>query len=297
MHIDQLEAFIYISLTGSFSKAGEILFLSQPSISSKIKVLEKELGTTLFERIGTKIYLTEEGESFLPYAQEALKNIHQGKLSLQNLNHDLDGEVHLSVVFSGTNYFLPNIIKEFNQLFPKIKLIVYSGHSNQVLNMILNHDAKLGIIRSIFHPQIESIRLQKDEIILVFHPEHPLSQRQRISIKDLAHMPLILFKRETLDWILINNAITKAISSPNIVMEIDSIEGAKQMVQNNIGVSFLPRFCIKEELQKGSLLTIPLTDIPKIQRSFELIFRKGETFDHLTQLFFNFIVQKFEHTS
>lgn len=293
MNSEQLEAFIYISLTGSFSKAAKLLFISQPSISSKIKVLEKELNTILLERTSTKIYLTEEGKAFLPHAQQVIKTIQEGKLSIQNINNEFDGEIHISVVFSGTNYLLPKIIQEFNQIYPNVKLVVYSGHSDQVLKMVLNDEVSMGIVRSISHPQVESIHLEEDEIVLVFHPDHKLSSFQNIDILDLAKIPLILFKRETIDWMLINNAIKRAHLSPNIIMEIDSIEGAKQMVGKNLGISFLPRFSVNDELQNGDLRTASITGIPKIRRNFELIFSKDEQFDRTAKLFSNFIFHKF----
>ncbi|WP_067730558.1 LysR family transcriptional regulator [Oceanobacillus damuensis] len=289
MDIEQLEAFIYIATTGSFSKAAEILFISQPSISSKIKVLEKDLGFTLFERSGSRVYLSEEGEVFLPYAQEAINNIQRGKFYIKKMNNVFDGEVVISVVFSGANYILPKIIHQFNKKYPKIKLVVYSGHSDQVLGMVLEKEVSVGIVRSIFHPEIDSIQLKQDKMILVFHPDHSLNSTKEVNIKDLSQTPLVLFKQETFDWILINNVFKKAKLTPSIAVEIDSIEGAKQMVRNNIGASFLPNFSVKEELKSKELITLPVTGIPEIHRNFELIFTKGETFDEVTKLFINFL--------
>jgi len=293
MNLEQIEAFVYISFTGSFSKAAELLYTSQPSISAKVKALEKELNSTLFERTSQSIYLSEEGKTFLPYAQNMLDNLHKGKVAIKNTNSTLvEGEVHISVVFSGTEHFLPRIVSEFNQRYPNIKLVVHADHSNQVLNMVLNNDVLIGIVRSISHPRIETIPLEEDNVVLVFHQHHPLNAYQYVNIQELASLPLILFKRETIDWMLINNAVKKANIHPNIIMEIDSIEGAKQMVKKNLGISFLPRFAVKEELQKGELKTVPVDGIPSIQRNFELIFVKGQELDQATEVFRRFLADK-----
>ncbi len=289
LNFDQLEAFIYIANTGSFSKAGELLFLSQPSISSKIKVLEKELGTPLFERNYSNVYLTEEGETFLAFAQAAVDSIQKGKRSIQKRNELFDGEVVLSIVFSGAGYFLPSRIQAFRDTYPNIKFSVFSGHSDQVLDMVLNQDVSAGIVRSIYHPQIESFCIEEDEMILVYHSDHPLSKLDKPTLEDLANSPLILYKPETKDWKLIQNAFKKVELAPNIVAEIDSIDGAKEMVKNNIGASFLPYFSVKNDLHNGLLHTIKIDGIPKIERDFELIIKKEQTVDDATKLFIDFI--------
>lgn len=293
MNLDQLEAFVHVALTGSFSKAGEILFLSQPSVSARIKVLEDELQVNLFKRVGAKIYLTEEGRTFLPFAQEVLKNIEEGKTTLRKLNQPSEGEVVIATYFSGANYVLPEIVKAFQELHPNIKLVIYSDHSDQVLDMVLNQVVSFGIVRSIFHPQIDSTILEQDEVCLVFHPEHPFNQKEQLLAQDLAETSLVLFKRETFDWELIHNAFKRKQIKPQIVVEVDSIEGAKQMVKKRIGAAFLPFSAVKEELQTGDLNTLHVIDMPRIFRNVELIYRKGDTFDAATKLFFNFIIEKY----
>lgn len=293
MNIDQLEAFVHIALTGSFSKAGELLYSSQPSISAKVKALEKELNCTLFERTSTEVLLSEEGKLFFPYAQNAIKDIQNGRLAIVNSNKGMvRGEVHISVVFSGAEYFFPKIATEFNKQYSDIKLVVYSGHSDQVMQMVVDHEASLGIVRSISHPEIEARRLEEDEIILVFHPSHSLNDYESINILELADSALVLFKRETMDCLLINNAVKKGKSQPNVIMEIDSVEGAKQLVKNNIGASFLPRFAVDQELRNGELKTIPVEGMPTIKRDFELIYKKGRELDKATEIFRNFIVNR-----
>ncbi|HEX7066110.1 MAG TPA: LysR family transcriptional regulator [Bacillales bacterium] len=289
MNVEQIEAFIYVAMTGSFSKAGEILFLSQPTVSAKIKSLEEELGGTLFERTGKNVYLSEEGKAFLPYAQNTLKNIQKGISSVQKTNNTFDGELPIGFVFSGASYLLPKIFNDFYEKYPKIKLVAYTGHSDQVLKMVLEHEVSIGIVRSVFHPDIESISLIRDEMVVVFHQDHSFGKKQNLTIQEVAKTPFILFKRETLDWTLINNAFKKANLSPNIIVEVDSIEGAKQMVKKNIGVSILPRFAIQDELESNTLKTATIPEIPIIYRHFNLISLKGSTLGPTAKKFSQFI--------
>lgn len=293
MNFDQIEAFIYAAHTESFSRAGEILFISQPSVSMKIKTLEEEMDVTLFERNGKLIHLSEEGKLFLPYAQKVMKTIHEGVAEVQKSKHPLDAEITIAAVFSGVSLFLPNILKSFNERHPTLKPVIYAGHSEQVLKMVLDGEVSVGIVRSLLHSKIESFTLMKDDMILACHPDHPFGAMGEISIKEVADTPFILFKHETLDWTLIHNAFEKAHLSPNIILEVDSIEGAKQMVKENMGISILPRFSIETELRSGQLETASISGMPTINRNFDLIFTQGKDFNDATRMFVDFLKDRF----
>lgn len=296
MNLDQIEAFIYASLTGSFSKTGEILFLTQPSVSTKIKALEQQIGAPLFERTGKEVYLSKEGEEFLPYAQKIMSNLQYGISAIQKQHVNSPEEMSIAAVFSGVSYLLPRLLSEFHQHNPCIKPIIYTGHSDQVLKMIVENEVSLGIVRSLFHTGVESFPLMKDEMVLACHPDRPLAttETNELPIEEVAKVPFILFKHETLDWTLIHNAFAKADVTPNIMMEVDSIEGAKQMVLENMGISFLPYFSIAEELKAGSLYTADIHGFPTIQRNFDLIFNPDNLFNQATRKFMNFLKERFE---
>src|SRR5699024_3827533 len=148
---------------------------------------------------------------------------------------------------------LPKLIHAFYRDHPNIKPIIYTGHSDQVLKMVLDHDVSLVIVRSLYHTKIESIPLMNDEILLACHSPHPLPANRQFSLHEVSGLPFILFEHETFDWTLIHNAFDRADIKPSVVMEVDSIEGAKQMVMENMGISFLPYFTISKELASKQL--------------------------------------------
>jgi DNA-binding transcriptional LysR family regulator len=291
MDTGHIEAFIYVALTGSFSKAGEMLFLTQPTISSRIKSLENDIGYSLFERSGKNVALNEAGKTFLPFAKQILQGMQEGKLSVHRSTVTTEGELQLSSVMSVANYFLPSVVKEFNQKYPKVKLGIHTRHSHQVLDMVLHHEVPIGIARSIDHPEIKSIRLIQDDMVLVVYPNHPFSRKTIISIADVANEPLILFNRGSLDRTLIHSVFDKNKLEPNVVMEVDSIEAAKQMVKQEIGLAILSRLTLNEEINHGYLKTIEISDMPQIQRDVDLIFLKDKRFHGITKLFVDFITQ------
>jgi DNA-binding transcriptional LysR family regulator len=128
-------------------------------------------------------------------------------------------------------------------------------------------------------------------MVLVVFPDHPFSRKTTISLTDVANESLILFNRGSLDRTLIHSAFEKNKLEPNVIMEVDSIEAAKQMVKQEIGLAILPRLTLNEETTTGHLKTIGISDMPQIQRDVDLIFLKDKRFHGITKLFVDFITQ------
>ena len=295
MNIEQIEAFLYVATTSSFSKAGEVLYTTQPTISSRIKSLETLLSCQLFDRKGNNISLTEEGEAFLPHAKNVLHHIQTGKKAVQRKNLELDGRIDMSAVFTGAINFLPYYIKGFNVKYPNVKINVRTGHSNQVLDMVLKNQTSFGISRSIHHPKLETIHLFNDQMVLAIYPGHPFQSHKTISIKDLNNEKFIQYARNTMDWTLVQNAFDRLNYSPDIIIEVDNIEVSKQMVKNRLGIAILPRSAIKDELTSGCLIEVIVSDLPDIQTNYDLIYLKNKTFNKLTHGFINFLLMHSWH--
>lgn len=291
MNMEQIEAFIFVALTGSFSKTAELLYLSQPTVSMRIKALETSLGCKLFQRTGHTISLTKEGDIFLPYAKSILMMLQEGQQAIQRSYGDVEGDLAISTVFVAAFYILPELIKQFQQLYPKIKLTILTGHSHQVLDMVLNHEVSFGITRAVTHPQITQIQLMSDEMVLAIYPEHPFSGRSRVTIEEVARERLILFNRGSLDWKLIDSAFNHYQLQNNVVMEADNIEVVKRMVKQKLGIAFLPRFSIQKDLADGELQEVEVLNLPQINRNFELIYLKDTPFHGIMRTFIDFLMQ------
>src|SRR5699024_8311771 len=138
MDIEQIKAVIHVSSTGSFSKTAEYLFISQPTVSAKIKTLEEEVGNTLFERNKNYVYLSESGKAVLPYAYNILNNANKGRDAIKKTNSNFKGELAFAIFFSGSSYILPKIVENFNKQYQEINLVTLTGHSNQVVDMVLH---------------------------------------------------------------------------------------------------------------------------------------------------------------
>ncbi|WP_243297550.1 LysR family transcriptional regulator [Bacillus litorisediminis] len=292
MNMEQIEAFFYVSLTGSFSRAGEILHISQPSVSARIKTLENEMGYPFFIRNGKMVHLTKEGETFLPYAKIVLENMRDAVLAIQQTNSKTKGEIRIATVLTVSNYVLPFLIKEFCETYPNIKLVIHTVRHDQVLDMVLNHEVLLGICSSVNHPPIKTTYLFEDELVLAAYPEHHFSTIKTIGFNEVSNQPLILFNRGSSDWTILNKAFKTAGVKPNVILEADNIELIKQMVRKKMGISFLPRFSIQEDLQSGNLMEVPVRNLPQLRLPFQLLYLKETKIDGILKIFYNFLLNK-----
>ncbi|MBI0578001.1 LysR family transcriptional regulator [Neobacillus cucumis] len=291
MNIEQIEAFIFVAVTRSFSKAGEALFTTQPTVSARIKALENSLNCQLFYRTGNTVNLTKEGSTFLPYAKDILHSLKDGQYAIQREQLKLEGEIEISAVFVAAFHFLPDLMKEFHLEFPQVKVNLYTGHSTQVLDMVLNHQVTFGIARAVNHPKIESIHLFHDEMILAIYPEHPFGSREAVTMEELAREEFILYNRNSIDWTLIHNAFDHLQLQKNVIMETDNIEVVNRMVKQKIGIAILPKSAIGEELNNGTLIEVKVANLPYIQRDYELIYLKDRSFDRISESFLDFLVK------
>lgn len=297
MNIEQFKAFVYVALTGSFSKAGEILFVSQPSISARIKSLEESLGYPLFHRKSKNITLTTEGETFLPFAENILDELLNGLDAIQQKTSTTKGVLNIASVLTVAQYILPELISEFHTRYPNVIPMIQTGHSHNVLDMVLNHEVPLGISRSVSHPDIHTVHLIDDEMILAVYPEHSFFDRSNVTIEDVAQEPLILFNRGSVDRTLIDNTFNSMNVVPNVVMEVDNIELVKQMIKKRLGIGLLPKFAIENTLKKKSLGIVNIDNLPQLSRPFQLIYSNERKIDGVLKIFVDFIKEKLHSQS
>ena len=278
MEFGQVEAFITVAKFGSFTKASEALFLTQPSLSARIKSLEKELGEILFHRIGRGVKLTEAGTTLLPYAERSFENLKDGKDALHSARTVSSGKLNLASARVISTYVLPEIVKQFHEQYPGIDVTIKTGRSSEVLQMIQQEEAQIGLSRTLVHPEIFSSHLYNEEIVLASHPNHPFAIRGKASMRDIALEPLILYDKGSTYFIMIEEACREFGVIPNVIMNLDSVEATKQMLERGLGVSFLPVNSMKRELEMGMLSIIDLDDGHKVKLPTSVILRKSKIY-------------------
>jgi DNA-binding transcriptional LysR family regulator len=272
--VAQLEAFAEIARRGNVSRAAEALFLSQPALSARLKSLEAELGAELFVRTRRGVRLTDTGRAFLPYAQRAIDSIADGKLFVAELARGGEGRLAIGAAPSVSTSVLPALLSRFRDDHPNVQLVVLTGHSEEVLEMVLREQVELGLVRDLRHPDIVGVPLYDDELVLVVHPEHPFSRRRRINVADVASEHLILFDRTSSYHELTNVLFREAGIVPRGVMELDNVDAAKKMVEHGLGVALLPHSAVAAELASGRLARVRLADAQAIRRRIVAVRRR-----------------------
>lgn len=291
MDFGQIEAFIQVSTHSSFSRAAEALHLTQPSITARIQALERELGEELFERGGRGVRLTDAGRVFLPYVERILQYLQEGRDAVEDVRNVQLGSLRLGSAITISTYVLPTILHRFCGDYPLVDVVIRTGRSEQVLNMLLTDEVQVGILRTLSHPDTESIYLYDDEIVLVAHPDHEFAASGSATIAEVASEPIVLFDRGSSYYSLIHDLFRKANVIPNVAMELDSLEATKRMVEEGLGVALVPDVTIRRELESGSLVQVGLSDIEPIRRPIALQYRRNRKRSRAVQAFIDTLAE------
>ena len=264
MQLAQVEGFVEVARRGNLSRAAETLFVTQPALTARLRALEAEVGVPLFRRGRRGMTLTDAGRAFLPHAERALRSLRDGAAIVGQL--PIAEALVLGAAPAISTYTLPELLVRFTASRPDIRLVVRTGHSEEILDQVVRGDLDVGLIRAIHHPDIESLTVLEDELVLVANPEHPLARRRRIAPSQVADARLILFDRTSSFYDLTRTLFRQAGSPPRGVLELDHIDAAKRMVLAGLGVALLPRSAVGDELAAGELRAIEIVGSPPIER-------------------------------
>jgi DNA-binding transcriptional LysR family regulator len=275
MQLAQVEGFVEVAHRGNLSRAAETLFITQPALTARLRALEAEVATPLFRRGRRGMTLTDAGRAFLPHAERALRALRDGSAIVGQL--PIGEAVVLGAAPAISTYTLPPLLVAFVAERPEARLIVRTGHSEEILDQVVRGDLDVGLIRSLHHPDLEAQTILQDELVLVADPEHPLARRHRIAPDQIGEARLILFDRTSSFYDLTRNLFRQAGSPPRGVLELDNIDAAKRMVLAGLGIALLPHTAIADELATGRLRSITLVGTPPIERRIVAVRRRERT--------------------
>ena len=274
--LPQIEAFLEVARRQNLSRAAEALFVSQPTLTARLQRLESTLGERLFVRTRRGMRLTEAGETFLPFAEHAVAALADGRERLDELRRGVAGRLVLGAPPTVSTYTLPDLLARFSAAYPKVRLAVKTGTSEEILEMVLHDQVQLGIIRSLAHQEIESVPLYTDALVLIAGPGHRLAGARtggQARLADLAGEVLVLFGRSSSYLEFTTATFRQAGVLTGSVLELDNIEAAKKMVERGLGVSFVPASTVAAELAAGTLTRIELVDAAPVRREIVAVRR------------------------
>jgi len=274
VELSQIEAFVAASDRGSFSRAAELLGVAQPSLSNRIQSLERELRQPMFERMGRGVKLTDAGRAFLPYAQRVMRTLGEGVHVLESTRDGSGGRLTIGTAPAVGTYVLPKLLIAFSEEHDGVDVAVRTGHSDEVLQMVLEDEAQVGLGRPISHPDVSTYELYRDVLVLVVGASHPYGERETMNLHDLAQDSLILFDRDSGYFALIMQIFRELGGMPRQQMQLDSIEASKKMVEANLGIALLPALSVEREIALGTLRKVTLETKAPIEREIGVMYRR-----------------------
>jgi DNA-binding transcriptional LysR family regulator len=267
MLIAHVEGFLEVARLGSVSRAAEVLHVTQPTLTARLHSLEGGLGAKLFIRTRQGMRLTDAGRAFLPHAERAVRALREGERALADVNTGAAGQLLLAAAPAVSTYLLPGVLERFVDLHPRVEVAVRTGHSEDVLQMVLRDEVQVGLGRALHHPEIVLQAFQEEELVLVVPPDHPFARNHHVAVRELGSEQLILFDRTSSYYEITQAAFLAAGVTVRGLMELDSIEAAKKMVEHGLGVALLPRSAIAGETAGGALYPLELTGAPPMRRT------------------------------
>ena len=297
MEFPQLEAFLEAASRGSFRRAADALYLSQPSVSARIQTLEGELGVALFHRTARGVRLTEMGLVFLPFAQRSMETLRRGREVLESVRQASAGILNMATARVIGTYVLPETLQKFQHLYPETNLHIKVGGSLDVLQMVVDEEVQLGLARFMEHPDVDALHLYDEEAVLVVHPDHPFAKTGVAAMFAVAQEPLILYDPGdpgSSYFQFINRVCRYAGVTPKVEMNLDSVEAAKNMVQLGLGISFLPRSGVRQELESGTLTLIDVAEVPPVLLPTYVLLRREQQHGPVVVAFLNLLPETYK---
>jgi len=279
MDLSELQVFLTVAREGSFSRAAERLYRTQPAVSLTIRKLEDGLGQPLFVRGARPVRLTDAGTLLRDYAERLVNLRDEVKKGLSELTGLNRGELSLGVNESSIHALLP-ALGQFRKLHPGIQIRVHRMFSRDIPHEVLNYRLDLGAVSYVpREAQLQATEILKDELTLVVPPKHPLAKRKEVDVADLenesfvAHSVESPFRRRVIELFGRNR------TTLNMPIEMPTIESIKRFVQMGMGVAIVPRMCVAWEIDRGWMKEVKVRQL-NLPRHVYLVSRKGARLPH-----------------
>jgi DNA-binding transcriptional LysR family regulator len=290
MDFDQLETFLEVARLSSFSRAAERRFRTQPAISSQIRALEEEVGAKLLDRSGGKVAVTGPGKVFQKYAEDVLEQRRVMLVTLAEMHRVPRGELVVSANEGTCLHILPEVFAEFKRQYPSVAVSVKRLEHNKILEAIIENSCDFGVVSMpVPDKRLTVVPIHRDELIVITPPHHPLAGQAQATVAEVVEYPLLLPKagrtRDALETLFYERRL-----KPRISMELDSSELLKRFVAADVGIGFIPRSHVAEDLQANALAALTLADA-SIQRELALVFRKDKALSRAALAFIEIAVK------
>jgi LysR family transcriptional regulator, transcriptional activator of the cysJI operon len=290
--MDPSKVFVTVIEQQNFSRAGDILNLSQPGVSLHIRNLENELGTKLIYRSPKQVQITEPGKILYRHAKQMLNHYETAKREINEFNNVVSGTMKIGASFTIGEYYLPKVLAEFAAQYPMVDIQIIISNSNDVIQGIRSNKLDIGLIEGeTDYKDIDVRPFMNDEMIVVVPPDHPLSQMDLIEGNMLQNQTWVLREQGSGTRTYSDKLLSSLELNIKKTFIFTSIQGVKEAVMAGLGIALLSRLTVQKELKSNELKTFHLKNEPLIRpfsivkkldfeasKAMELFLRKVEEF-------------------
>jgi DNA-binding transcriptional LysR family regulator len=284
MDFDHLTTFLEISKSGSFSRAGQKLYRSQPAVSAQIRQLEQEYGEKLFDRVGKTVRLTAAGEALQEYAERLLSLRNESLHAVADRASTIRGTLTVGANEATCLYVLPDVFAEYHRRYPAVQISIYRNFSRKVIEKIEDGSLDVGIVTlPVRSRSLRTHSVFRDRLMLMVGRKSPLAKHKAVTIREIAEQPLILpkmgFTRQLFD-----RHFRPYRERLRITMELPSVGMIKRFVAAGLGVSLISESFARDEMRSGAVKLIPISDV-ELWRELGLVFRRDRTLPRAASAF------------
>ena len=268
VHVRTLQA---IARSGSFSRAGETLHLSQPAISHHVRHLERAVGLPLLIRRGRRASPTEAGAVLLEHAGRAFKVLDEAREAIQRLRGRVAGRVSVGTGATASIYLLPPLLRRLRARYPDLDLVVVTGNAGEIAAAVSRGELDLGIV-TMPVPAGRGLAISPfyvDRLVAIAPPGRPWRRRAPMTAAELAREPMILYERGGTIRRVVDDWFRRGRATPRVAMELGNAEATKKLVGAGLGLSIVSEIAVKAEVRAGGLSLIPLR--PALHRRIGIV--------------------------
>ena len=290
MDFDQIETFLEVAKLSSFSRAAERRFRTQPAISSQIRSLEEEVGARLLDRSGGRVALTAAGKVFQKYAEETIEQRRVMMVALAEMHRVPRGEIVVAANEGTCLHILPEVFAEFKRQYPSVAVSVKRSEHQKILESLIENSSDFGVVSMpIKDKRYTVVPIHRDELVVITPVNHPLTACPEAALADVAKYPLLLPKlgrtRDALETLFHEHRL-----KPIVSMELDSTELTKRFVAANVGIGFIPKSNVAEDVKAKVLAALKVAEVV-LQRDLALVFRTDKALSRAALAFIDIAVK------
>jgi DNA-binding transcriptional LysR family regulator len=296
MDMKHLETFCKVAELESFSRAGEAVYLTQPTVSGHIASLEQSVGLRLFDRLGRRVALTSGGRVFYRYAKEILKLRDEARNAISEFSHLIKGRITIGGSTIPGEYFLPRVMGGFQKEAPGITISLVIADSQEIVDMLHVGGIEVGVVGMQFDTdKVDAYPLFHDRVIIIAHPEHPLASQGEVSWEELRTAPLLIRERGSGTRKAFEGFVQGAgyrLDDFNVIGEVGSSTAVKEGVKGGIGLGIISDLAVQEAIAEGRIQEVRVRGEGPLERGFFAVVPKGRDLSPPARRFLDFLTHE-----